>query len=695
MVTFTKLTTTLALFSCALALSDFQVWGPSKATYLGCETYISDLGRFCSEGGDDCWCDNVYARQTMLACLKYATNNDDEVKTIINHTCRHLHLNSVGLQDAYTAYEEHAHVNNGSGIVDFPIKLNSETVNTYKQAFVTLYGNKDLSAFFGLALLAYWLAVFTIASLVNLFLHMFPRSRLYFNGSFSAFFRFFFTLPAFHKSQSYSKRVWGCLAFYAPSRMQTVVTTLFAAGAVVCCCVGFHTLEEDPLHNNSVHLALVHYIANRTGIVSTFLVPLVVLMAGRNNFLQWTTGWHYGTFMTYHRWIARVTVLIALIHAILATVVLVMKRIPFELATGWYVVWGIVATAASLGIIVQSFLHIRRKYYSVFYLLHVLFGIAFLGGTLPHLAKLGYLFLIYTAFLVWGLDRLARLGRMIVFGFPMAQVTVCSNETLRVEIPRPRWWLPVPGGHVWLSFGVNLWMSHPFTICPCVDDENTIVFLCAVKLGATLKMLEEIKKSLSKSLSVRVTVEGPYGGPAPTKAHDNVVYVAGGNGVPGMFSEAYYLAKRAADSQQAVKLVWSVREPKSLAWFYKELSALADTKVEATVYVSRMPKDDEISLSDDLLTFLTSTAAASRSSFADEKTLADSLADAFPHVEFVSGRCDVEALVERETMLSRESVAFVCCGHPAMVDDLRAAVVNKISRTTKRVDFFDQLQGWS
>ncbi|KAJ8138919.1 hypothetical protein OY671_007868, partial [Metschnikowia pulcherrima] len=67
----------------------------------------------------------------------------------------------------------------------------------------------------------------------------------------------------------------------------------------------------------------------------------------------------------------------------------------------------------------------------------------------------------------------------------------------------------------------------------------------------------------------------------------------------------------------------------------------------------------------------------------------------FPHVTFKYGRPSMDAIVDEETEEAANSAAFITCGHPVMVDDLRYAVVQKIDKTEKRVDFFEQLQVWA
>ena len=52
-----------------------------------------------------------------------------------------------------------------------------------------------------------------------------------------------------------------------------------------------------------------------------------------------------------------------------------------------------------------------------------------------------------------------------------------------------------------------------------------------------------------------------------------LVYVAGGNGIPGLYSECIDVDRRAPENK-TIKLVWVVRNWKSVTWFADELKRL-------------------------------------------------------------------------------------------------------------------------
>ena len=58
------------------------------------------------------------------------------------------------------------------------------------------------------------------------------------------------------------------------------------------------------------------YISDRTGIISYANLPLLWMFAGRNNVFLWLTGWSFSSFNIFHRHIARIATIQAVIHSI-------------------------------------------------------------------------------------------------------------------------------------------------------------------------------------------------------------------------------------------------------------------------------------------------------------------------------------------------------------------------------------------
>ena len=65
------------------------------------------------------------------------------------------------------------------------------------------------------------------------------------------------------------------------------------------------------------------YVADRTGVISTANFILIWLFGVRNNLLLWLTGWDFATYNNFHRWIARIATVQAVIHSVAYTILIV------------------------------------------------------------------------------------------------------------------------------------------------------------------------------------------------------------------------------------------------------------------------------------------------------------------------------------------------------------------------------------
>lgn len=73
---------------------------------------------------------------------------------------------------------------------------------------------------------------------------------------------------------------------------------------------------------------LLRYVSDRTGIVSYANFPLIWLFGMRNNGLLWLTGWDFGAFNNFHRWVARVATVQAIIHSVGYTMLVCRSESP-------------------------------------------------------------------------------------------------------------------------------------------------------------------------------------------------------------------------------------------------------------------------------------------------------------------------------------------------------------------------------
>lgn len=75
---------------------------------------------------------------------------------------------------------------------------------------------------------------------------------------------------------------------------------------------------------------VLRYISDRTGIISFANFPLIWLFGMRNNVVIWLTGWDFGTYNSFHRWVARVATLQAVIHSLGYSVLIIRRMFPLR-----------------------------------------------------------------------------------------------------------------------------------------------------------------------------------------------------------------------------------------------------------------------------------------------------------------------------------------------------------------------------
>lgn len=702
---------------------------PLAKAIFACKLNVHDDVGYCrSDTSEDygCICSNKDAISSFVGCFAYYQENSTEAVQFFVDFCNEYGDTTVEMDDIYEAYNNYTtHGYYNASALNETRSNYTHIVNKYDKVDTSNYTlslessidqflvNWDNTFYYGAGILGFWALVLLIGAISNWSRYMFPGLMTDLNGPVSNWLRKHILLPATigrKKCQNY--KYYRFAEFYMPSRFESVILTGFTIVCIITLSINTYFAQGDEVIFSNYY-ARLRYVANRTGTCSTMMLPLVILFAGRNNILQFLTRWNYSVFITFHRHIARMMFAFVIIHAVCFTIALgpayapVMK-LPF-------MIWGTAATVLAALMLFQGMLYLRRRFYEVFVLTHIIMGVFYVIGTWEHVVDLGYMWYVYASVAFWVFDRLIRIIRLLHFGFPEATVNLMSDETLKITIPRPGDWKPAPGGHVFIHFltGVTFWQNHPFTIG--LNEDNKINLYCKVKNGITQTFYKKLVNVPNRTMKIRVAVEGPYGETSDARKSDTVVYIAGGNGIPGMFSEVTDLAKRytSTKSVKKLKLYWVIREYRSLNWFFDELEKLKKTNIETTIYITKPKSTVAI---EELVPQVMSPKFDLKSCYSmgegDSKTLQsydlkhyepkwsmDQIQEAVDYqldpIRILGGRPDLKSIINYEIEEAPSSIAFVTCGHPAMVDDVRAEVVDAIGKHENRIDFFEQLLGWA
>lgn len=683
----------------ALQSAPFHRYSTKEIAYISCSTHVRsinfcDLDEIYTPENDLCMCTNINALATMSHCYftAYPESTDSFVEKC--NTQMKVNLTREQFDEAHLLYEREAQ---GESVgdpkapqnINHPVKLDDLVIFKFKESYDQFLGNYNRSISFGFYLVGFWAVFFVIVGVANWLKIWFPRLSQKANSPAINWIRKKITLPAtFSRYKTNEKRFLKILDFLSPTRLETITLVAFTVLTTYLFFAEIRYVENDPIFKRKDR-ALGRYYAVRSGVLASYLFPFSILFAGRNNILQWLTRWEYAAFVTLHRWISRIMMVLLIIHAVCYSYV-IREKPNFEIEP--YLIWGAVAYTCGIGILVQGLLVLRRRWYETFLLLHIVLALVFALGAWFHVDDLYFLWYYYFSAWLWATDRILRIQRLAYFGFPIADVKLYEDETLKVSVPLPKNFNAEGGGHCFVHFlrPSCFWQSHPFTYTLVGDN---IIFYVKVKTGVTRDLATWLEDHPDKSAKIRVAVEGSYGEATPAYKHDTSVFLAGGNGIPGILAEAVEVIEKHSEfSKRRVKLIWVVREYQSILWFFEELASLKQFPIEAEIYVTRPLAT--LTNPDDKLPLLENTYAH-YSMTSHIKDPIGKLKEDLGHIQFHEGRPDVEKIVQENVDSSQGSCCFVTCGHPIMVDDLRHEVVQAIDSSKVRVDYYEQLQVWA
>lgn len=701
MVAITKLAATAAIISTAYA-GDVQLYHKDDLTVTACKSLLKKTAIFTNAtNGGYCSKKNQPALGSMATCLKMMPHAGG-IPTFIK-SCAKNNLTLEEFDDAYTN-ASHYWVTNTTAYPGFslkkpfylPVKVSQKKVNGAYDSTLGRFYNYNRAHFYGWALISYWLFLVLAAGLGRLAMWVAPGAVCSFNGKMSNAVRKYITIPAlFGRKHTQDGVLLKIFEFVLPSRWETIMIGVWFLMALAMNVANYH--HDSPNIVWKLESAEIgRKIADRTGVICLYLIPLLLLFGGRNNFMSWISGWKQDRFLIIHRWIARVATLLGMLHAVGMTYNGKGIGAYDSRNAKPYVRYGYVALIAMFLLCFHSMAILRRKRYEVFLFVHNVLAAVFVLGGWRHVEDPGFGAYMYAATAVWCFDKAFRLARISVFGIRTAEVQLIADETLKVKVARPSYWKPGPLQHAYIYFfrSTCFWQSHPFTVVDSVAEKNTITFYIKVKGGMSHGLYKYLITQPDQKASIKCTVEGPYGSLEPLQHYKSVSYFTGGNGIPGLYSSALHLGAKSTtkSTNQNIKLYWIIRHWKSIEWFYEELKKLETTSIKTIVYVTRFDSPLDQSFIDKFEDLSSSEEKKSESED-NEMVHVHNLMEKLPHVEFRSGRPDVQAIVSQDIDESAGAVAFLACGHNTFVDETRRVVANSLPEG-KRVDFYDQLQHW-
>ncbi|KAJ5541759.1 FAD-binding 8 [Penicillium frequentans] len=333
--------------------------------------------------------------------------------------------------------------------------------------------------------------------------------------------------------------------------------------------------------------------------------------------------------------------------------------------------------------------YFMRGHYELFYMLHLSMFILIMitvGMHRPEFSSHTVIIIIFTACL-WVMDRLIR-GAKIVWNFfgNHATVTALPNEALRVKLSRRMH--SNPGSHAFLWVPAIRWVeSHPFTLLSSTPSE----FVVRVYDGFTRDLYKAAQQA--PGMSLRCSVDGPYGQVPNFKNFDKVVLIAGGSGASFTFGVALDLIESTTKVVKSIDFIWVVRNYGSLEWFAQELKQLeSHPEVNVLIHITR-PTDitglsspastasvsEKVSVNGDVATLEPSITVLASDL---EKSALQTFTAKPPSVnEIRAGRPDISNLIEAAATSGDnldDRVIVGACGPSDLMSTIRNAVNNEI-----------------
>ncbi|KAJ5825223.1 hypothetical protein N7474_002361 [Penicillium riverlandense] len=389
----------------------------------------------------------------------------------------------------------------------------------------------------------------------------------------------------------------GKLEFVFPS---LAVTVIILAALIF---VTLYCFLPQPLYFWSIKLGSPP-LAIRAGMLAVAMVPWIVALATKANFISMLTGLSAERLNGLHRWSAYLCLFLSLVHTVPFYVTPVWKNptaytnYRLLIGTNIYIYGtGVAALVPLLVLCVHSLPFLRHKLYELFIVIHIPVSFIFVAmlfwHTMNFLKSWAYLWITIAIWVVSYIIRLFYLNwtnpfhtKSFMIGEESA-VTLLPQNAIKVTIPtRLRW---RPGQYVYLRMpGIAFMESHPFTIASlCSDDfpsaygekyrDMTLVF--RPFHGFTRKVF---RKALTGSPYKTYTalLEGPYGGmQREMAAFDDVIFFAGGSGITAIASQLLDLIKKIRDGKavtKSVRVVWALKTPETMEWFQEELRICRD-----------------------------------------------------------------------------------------------------------------------
>ncbi|KAK9480964.1 ferric reductase NAD binding domain-containing protein [Lipomyces japonicus] len=645
-----------------------------------------------------CLCANDIYIETYAMAVSLCDEDDTKVAWKgFNKSCTKAKTPLAESYKTYLSLGEEDHVDGDSitkkTVVTKPVKFNTTVWrNNYLSRQDKTHVLKSAENYVNI-LNAFWGLLHVLAFIRLVYLRIFSSKNGRPNALVTKLRKYLFLPATFGNKHVESVNLGKASLLTLGLRWQTVVIASFFILDIVFLFADVPYVKGPETVYYSSANELSRYIGDRASVLTIGLWPIAFVYGGRNNIIQFYTGWSFETFNVFHKAVSRILFMNACVHG--GTYTYVYGHLgSFNGVGNWAYfktkvygdrddMLGTVGIVIASAIILQSFYYFRHKWYEVFLALHIVLVVVFTAVIYHHVNPNGYAQYIYAAIAVWAFDRLVRIVRIISAG-PFTKATLTAHGDATVIAAKPsHGWKAKPGQYAFLYvLRHNFWESHPFSIVE--NKDGNYIFVAKKHAGLTHKVHKSVSAKENSVDSVRVWIEGPYGNSFQIQKYETVLLIAGGIGITAIMSYALDLKRR--NTQQHVILHWMVREQAALKWVKEQLDEISQDGVfEIHIYVtgenSRIIEEKNINDSN-------SEGIQSRSDSLTEKSNAN-----IPII--FNQRPNLNSVVTETVRNASGSVALVSCGPADLADNCRKAAVENVDKGVGVVDYFEHAFSWA
>ncbi|KAL0775952.1 hypothetical protein CaCOL14_007239 [Colletotrichum acutatum] len=427
-------------------------------------------------------------------------------------------------------------------------------------------------------------------------------------------------------------------------------------------------------------------IATRAGYMALACMPFLFILGAKANPISALTGISHEKLNIWHNWVAWAMFVLALVHTFPFIVFHIWKGdIVKQWNDGGIWVTGVIAILAQAWLTFMSIRWVRDRYYELFKATHLFAAAVFFIFFFIHcdFRLTSWDYFIVTAVLYSLCFFYSQFKTFMEHGVNHARVSLVTPHCLKVVIETNTRW--TPGQHVYLRFltcGMHALTAHPFTICsiPRHSQRNEMVFYIQPRGGITARLAAIAQKS--PEASVRVLLDGPYGGVTDRwfAGFDRTLVVVGGAGAGFSLPMIEHFLQRQHEgtANLEMEVIVATRDLEFREWYCRALDDI----------IVRHPDAEDTKASYISISFYeTGTSLENRSTSSNPETPAyggDKEVIETPgkssesewqspsglvSLRAYSGRPDVSA-ISRRAIEQPGSVGLVTCGPASLVFDL-------------------------